>query len=170
MSLLFSHQDMSNSLRPHGLQHASLHCPSPSPRVCPNSCPLHSVMPPNHLILCHLLLFCLQSFLTSGSFPMSRFFASSGQSIGAPTSASVLPMNIQGWFPLRLTSLISLQSKGLSRVFSNTTVKKHQFFSTQSSLWSHNHMWLLKRPQPWLYGLSSAKWWLCFLTHCLGLS
>ena len=127
---------------------------------------------------CHLTIsssvtffsFCLQSFLTSGSFPMSRFFATSGQSIRAPTSASVLPMNIQGWFPLRLTSLISLQSKGLSRAFSNTTVQKDQFFSTQSSLQSHNHTWLLERPQPWLYGLSSAKWWLCFSTHCLGLS
>ena len=88
------------------------------------------MMPSNHLIL---FSSCLQSFPASGSFPMSQFFPSGGQSIGA--SVSVLPMNIQDWFPLGLTSLISLQSRGLSRVFSNTTVQKHQFFSTQLSLW-----------------------------------
>ena len=111
------------------------------------------VMPSNRLILCHPLL-----FPASGSFPMSQFFASGGQSIGASASASVLPMNIQGWFPLGLIGLISLQSKGLSRVFSNTTVQKHQFFSTQASLWSnsHIHTWLLEKPQLWLDGL---PWW-----------
>ena len=92
------------------------------------------VMPSKHLILCCLLL---QSFPASGSFPMSWFFPSSGQSIGASASASVLPMNTQGWFPLGLTGWISLLSKGLSRVFSNTTVQKHQFFSTQ--LWRLSH-------------------------------
>ena len=94
------------------------------------------------------LSFCLQSFPASGSFPMSQIFASGGPSIGVSASASVLPMNIQGWFPQRLTSLISLQSKGLSRVFSNTTVQKHQFFSTQSSLWSNIHIctWPLEKP------------------------
>ena len=90
----------------------------------------------------------LQSFPASGSFPVSWFFSSGGQSIGVSASASVLPMNIQDWFPLGLTGLISLQSKGLSRVFSNTTVQKHQFFSTQLSLWSnsHIHTWLLEKP------------------------
>ena len=91
---------------------------------------------------------CPQSFLASGSFPMSQFFASGGQSIRASASASVLPMNIKDWFPLELTGWISLQSKGLSRVFSKTTVQKHQFFSTQPSLWSntHIHAWLLEKP------------------------
>ena len=94
-----------------------------------------SVMPSNHLILCHPpFSSCLQSFPASGSFPRSQFFTSGDQSIGASASASVLPMNIQDWFPLEWTDLISLQSKGLSRVFSNTTVQKHQFFGTQLSL------------------------------------
>ena len=91
---------------------------------------------------------CLQSFPASGSFPMSQLFASGGQSIGTSASPSVFPMNIQDWFPLRLTGWISLLSKGLSRVFSNTTVQKHQFFSTQPSLWSNSHIctWLLEKP------------------------
>ena len=91
---------------------------------------------------------CLQSFPASGSFPMSQFFLSSGQNIGASVLASILPMNIQDWFPLEWTGLISLQSKGLSRVFSNITVQKHQFFSAQLSLWfkSHIHTWLLEKP------------------------
>ena len=102
------------------------------------------VMPSNHLILCCPLLFCLQSFPALGSFLVSQFFASGGQSIGA--SASVLLMNIQDWFPLGLTGLI-LQSKGLSRVFSNTTVQKHQYFSGQLSLrsTSYIHAWLLEK-------------------------
>ena len=95
---------------------------------------IESVMPSNHLILFHPLSFCLQSFPASGSFPMSQFFASGGQSIGVSSSASVLPMNIQDWFPLGWTGWISLLSQGLSRVFSNTTVQKHQFFGTQFSL------------------------------------
>ena len=96
----------------------------------------------------------VQSSLASGSFLMSWLFASGGQSIGASASASVPPMNIQDWFPLGLSSWISLQSKGLSRVFSNTTVQKHQFFGAQPSLWSnsHIHMWVLEKPQLWLYG------------------
>ena len=108
---------------------------------------------------------CLQSFPTSGSFPMSRLFTFGGQSIGASTSASVLLMNIQGWLPLGLAGLISLLSKELSRVFSNTTVQKHQFFGAQPSLWSnsHIHTWLLEKPQLWLYGPLSSKWYLCFL-------
>ena len=90
----------------------------------------------------------LQSFPASGSFQMTQFFTSGGQNIGASASASVLPMNVQGWFSLWLTGLISLQSKGLPRVFSNTTVQKHQFFGDQPSLWSnsHIHMWLLEIP------------------------
>ena len=97
------------------------------------------VMPSNHLILCHPFSFCLQSCLVSGSFLMSQFFISGAQSIGVSALASVLPMNIQDWFPLGWTGLISLQSNVLSRVFSNTTVQKHQFFGTQLSLWSNSH-------------------------------
>ena len=110
------------------------------------------VMPSNHLILCHPLLFLLLSFPASGSFPMNQFFASGGQSIGASASASVLPMNIQGQFPLGWTGWISVLCKGLLRVFSSTTVQKHQFFGTQLSLWSNYHIstWLLEKPQLWL--------------------
>ena len=120
-----THSVVSDSLWPHGLQHAGPPCPSPTPGVCSNSCPSSRWSLPT--ISSSVISFsCLQSFSASGSFPMSQFFASGGQSIGA--SASVLPMNIQDWFPLGLTGWISLQSKGLSRVFSNTTVHKHQFF------------------------------------------
>ena len=109
------------TLRPHRLQHTRLPCPSPIPGACSNSCPSSWWCHPT--ISSSVIPFssCLQSFLTSGSFPMSQLFTSGGQSIGASASGSVLPMNIQDWFPLGLTSLISLQSKGLSRVFSNTT-------------------------------------------------
>ena len=102
---------------------------------------------PSHSLL-SLFSFCLQSFLASGAFSISRLFASGGQSIGTSASASVLPMNIQDWFPLGLTGLISLQSKGLSRVFSRSTVWKHQFFGAQPSLWSNSHIrtWLLEKP------------------------
>ena len=106
------------------------------------------VMPSNHLILCHLLFLHLQSFPASGSFSASQFFLSGGQSIGVSSSVSVLPMNIQDWFPLGWTGWISLQSKGLSRVFSNTTVQKHQFCGAQLSLSSnsHIHTWPLEKP------------------------
>ena len=109
---------------------------------------IESVMPSNHLILCRSLLLPLQSFPASRSFQMSQFFASGGQSIRVSASASVLPMNIQGWSPLGWTGQISLQSKGLSRVFSNTTVQKHQFYGAQLSLYSssHIHAWLLEKP------------------------
>ena len=111
---------------------------------------IESVMPSNYLILCQPFSSCLLSFPASGSFSVSQFFDSSGQSIGASPSASmsVLPMNIQDWFPLRWIGLISLQSEGLSRVFSNTTVQKNQFFGAQLSLWfnSHTHKWLLEKP------------------------
>ena len=157
--LLFSHSVMSNSLRPHGLQHARLPCPSPTPRTCSNSC--SSSQWYHSTISSSIIPFfsCLQSFPASGSFPISQFFTSGSQSIKVSASASVLPMNIQGWFPLGLTGLISLQSKGLSRVFSNTTVQKHQFFGTQLSLWStsHIHTWLLEKPWLWLDGPLSAK-------------
>ena len=131
---------MSNSLQPHGLQHARLPCPSPTPVAYSNSCPLSRWCHPTISSSVVPVSSCLQSFPASGSFPMSHFFTSCGQSIGA------LAMNIQDWFPLGLTGLISLQSNGLSRVFSNTTVKKQQFFSTQLSSWSnsHIHTWLLK--------------------------
>ena len=135
---------MSDSLLSHGLQHTRPPCPSPTPGVYSNSCPLiESVMPSNHLILCHPFLLPPSSFPASGSFPMSQFFTSGGQSIEA--SASVLPMYIQDWFPLGLAGLISLLSKGLSRVLSSTTVQKHQFVGAQLSLWSnsHIHTWLL---------------------------
>ena len=133
-SVQFSRSVVSNSLRLHGLQHARPPCPSPTPGVYSNSCPLSRWCHPT--ISSSVILFssCLQSLPASGSVPMSRFFASGGQSIGVSASASVLPMNIQDCFPLGWTGWMSLQSKGPSRVFSNTTVQKHQFFSTQLSL------------------------------------
>ena len=130
---------MSDSLRSHGLQHARLPCPSLSPRVYSDSCPLSQVIPSNHLIFCCPSSSCLQSSPASGSLPVSRLFPSGGQSIGASASASILPMNIQGGIPLGLTGLISLQPKELSRVFSSTTFRKHQFFDAQSSLGSNSH-------------------------------
>ena len=146
--LLFSPSVVPDSLQPHGLHHARPPCPSPGPRVCSNSCPSSQWCHPT--ISSSVIPFssCLQSFLASGSFPMSQFFTSGGQSIGVSALASVLPINIQDWFPLRLPTWISLQSKGLSRVFSNTTVQKHQFFGAQLSLWSnsHIHLWQLGKP------------------------
>ena len=138
--LLPYHSVMSNSLWHHGLQHPRLPCPSPCPRACSNSCPLSRWCHPTISSFVVPFSSCLQSFPASGSFLMSQLFASSVQSIGASTSASVLPMNNQDWFPLGLTDLISLQSKGLSRVFSNTRAQKHQFFSAQPSLWSSSHI------------------------------
>ena len=135
----FSCSVMSDSLRPHGLQHTRLPCPSPTPGACSNSCPPSRWCHPTISSSVITFSFCLSSFPAPGSFPMSQFFASGGQSIGASASASVLPMNIQDWFPIGLTGLISLQSKGLSRVFFNTTAQKHQFFSTQLSLWSNKN-------------------------------
>ena len=128
VSLLLSHSVVPNSLWLHELQHTRLPCPSPSPRVCSNSCPL------SHW--CYLIIsssdtpffFRLPYFPSLGSFPVSQLFASGGQSIEASVLASVLPMDIQGWSLLGLTGLISLLSKGLSRVFFSTTVQKHHFF------------------------------------------
>ena len=159
ISVQFSHSVMCDSLWPHGLQHARLPCPPSTPRACSNSCPSCWWCHPTILSSVVPFSSCLQSFPASGSFPMNQFFESGGQSIGVWVSASFLPMNIQDWFPLGLTGLISWQSKGLSRVFSNTTVQKHQFFSVQLSLWSnlHIHTWLLEKPWFWLNGPLFAK-------------
>ena len=136
----FSHSVMSNSLRPHGLQHARPPCPSPTPRACSKSCPLSRRCHPT--ILSSVIPFssCPQSFPASGSFQMSQLSASGGQSIGVSASASVLPVNIQDLFPLGWTGWISLQSKGFSRVFSSTTVQTHQFFGAQPSSQSNSHI------------------------------
>ena len=145
LSLLFSCEVMPHSLRPHGLQHTRLLCLSPSPGVCSNSCPSSWWCYPT--ISSSVTPFsCLQSFPASESFLMSWLFISGGQSIRASASKSVLLMNIQHWFPFRLTGWTSLWSKGLSSIFSNTTVQKHQFFNTQPSLWSNSHIhpWLLE--------------------------
>ena len=119
---------MFDTLWPHGLQHSRIPCSSLSPQVCSNSCPLSWWYHPTISSSVVPFSSCLHSFPASGSFLMRWLFASGGPSFGASISAPVLPMNIQGWFPLELTGLISLQSKGLSGVFSNTTVQKHQFF------------------------------------------
>ena len=144
--LVFSHSVVSDSLWPHGLQHARIPCPSLSPGVCSNSFLLSWWCHPT--ISSSVVPFCPQSFPASGSFLNSWLFPSGGQSIGASASASVPPMNIQDWFPLGLIFLICLQSRGLSRVFYNTTVGKHQFFGAQLSLWSnsYNCTWLLEKP------------------------
>ena len=138
---------VSDSLQSRGLQHARLPCPLSSPGACSNPCPLSLWCHPT--ISSSVIPFssCLQSFPASGSFPMSQFFTLGGQNIGVSASPSVLPMNNQDWFPLGLTGLISLLSNGLSRVFSNIIVQKHQFFSFQPFLWanSHIHTWLLKK-------------------------
>ena len=127
----FSHSFVSDSLQPHELQHARPPCPSPTPGIYPNSCPLSQRCHPTISSSAVLFSSCPQSFPASGSFQMSQLFASGGQSIGVWASTSVLPMNTQDPSPLGWTGWISLQSKGLSRVFSNTTVQKHQFFGTQ---------------------------------------
>ena len=133
-SVQFSHSAVSDSLQPHEPQHARPPCPWPTPGVHPNSCPLSWWYHPTISSSVMPLSSCPQSLPASGSFQMSQLFASGGQSIGVAASTSVLPMNTQDWFPLGWTDWISLQSKGLSTVFSNTTVQKHQFFSTQFSL------------------------------------
>ena len=130
----FSRSVMSDSLRPHEPQYVRPPCPSPTPGVPPNPCPLSRWCHPAISFSVVPFSSCLQSFPASGSFQISQLFASGGQSIGVSASASVLPMNTQDWSPLGWTGWISLQAKGLSRVFSNTTVQKHQFFSTQLSV------------------------------------
>ena len=147
-SVQFSRSVVSNSLRPHESQHARPPCPSPTPRVHSDSCPSSRWCHP--AISSSVVPFssCPQSLPASASFQMSQPFASGGQSIGVSASASALPMNTQDWSPLGWTGWISLQSKGLSRVFSNTTVQKHQFFGAQisSQTNSHIHTWPLKKP------------------------
>ena len=145
---MFSCSVLSDYLQPHELQHTRPLWPSPTPGVYPNSCPLSQ--------WCHLTIscsvipfsFCLQSFPTSGSFPKSQLFTAGGQNIGLSASTSVFPLNTQEWSPLGWTAHISLQSKGPSRVFSSTTVQKHQFFGTQLSSQSnsHIHTWPLEKP------------------------
>ena len=141
--LLFSPSVVSNSLRPHGLQHASVPCPSPTPGAYSKSCPLRQWCQPTISSSVVPFSSSLQPFPASGSFPVSRFFPSGAQRIGVSALASVISMNIQGWYHLRLTGLISLLSKGLSGVFSSTTVQRHPFFGSLPSLWSssHIHMW-----------------------------
>ena len=147
-SVHFSRSVVSNSLWPHKLQHARPPCLSPTPGVHPNPCPrsqwCHSTISSSVIPF----FSCPQSFPASGSFQMSQLFTWGGQSIGISASTSVLPMNTQDWSPLGWTGWIALQSKGLSRVFSNTTVQKHQFFGAQFSLQSnsHIHSWLLEKP------------------------
>ena len=134
ISVQFSHSVISDSLQPHEPQHTRPPCPSPTPRVYPNPCPSSRWCHPT--ISSSVIPFssCPQSFPASGPFPMSQLFPSGGQSIGVSASASVLLVNTQDWSPLEWIGWISLQSKGLSRVFSNTTVQKHQFFGAQLSL------------------------------------
>ena len=160
--LLFSHSVVHYPLWPHGLQYSRLLCPSLFPTVCSNSCPLSQWCHPTILSSVTSFSSCPQSFPASGSSPMSGLFTWGGQGIGVSASASVLPMIIQDLFPLGLTGLISLQSKGLSKI-SSTTAEKHKFFGAQLSLWSnsHIHMWLLEKSELWLDGHLLAKWCLC---------
>ena len=160
---------MSDSLGPHGLQHARLCCPSSSLRVCSNSCPLsrwcHPIIPSSVAPF----FSCPQSFPALGSFSVTQLFASGGQSIGVSASASVLPVNIQDWFPSGWTGWIFLQSKGLSRVLSNTTVQtisSSVFSFLNSAQVSHIHTWLLEKPYLWLDGYTlSAKYTLWIWTN-----
>ena len=147
-SVQFSCSVMSDSLWPHGLQHARLPCPSPTPGACSNSYPLSPWCHPTISFSVIPFSSHLQSFQASGSFQMSQLFIWGGQSLGVSASTSVIPMNTQDWSPIGWTGWISLQSKGLSIVVSNTTVQKHQFFVTQLSLSSnsHIHTWLLGKP------------------------
>ena len=154
---------MSDSLWPHGLQHARLPSPSLSPRICLNSCPLSSWCHPIISFSVTLFSFWFQSSPASESFPMSQLFASSSQSIRGSASASVLPMNIQGWFPFILTGLISLQSMGLSRVFSSTTIWERLFFGTQLPWWLRGYSVCLqcRRPgfEPWVGKIPWRRKW-----------
>ena len=148
IKFLFNCSVVSDSLQSHRLQHSRLSCPSVSPKVFSNSCPVSQWYHPTISFFVAPFSSCLQSFPASESFPMSRLFTSGGRSIGASASTSVFIMNIQGCFPLGLTGLISLLSKGLSTVFSSTTVQKHQFFGTQPSSQSnsHIHTWPQEKP------------------------
>ena len=158
-SVQFSHSVISESLWPHESQHARPPCPSPTPRVQSDSRPSSQWRHP--AISSSVVPFssCPQSLLASECFPMSQLFAWGSQTTGISASASFLPKNTQGWSPSEWTGWISLQSKGLSRIVSNTTVQKHQFFGAQLSSQSnsHIHIWLLEKPQTWLDGPLSAK-------------
>ena len=158
-SVQFSCPSMSDSLRPHELQHARPPCPSPTPRLHPNPCPSSQWCHPTISSTVVPFSSCPQSFPASGSFQRSQLFASGSQNTGVSASTSVLPMNTQDWSPLQRTGWVCLQSKGLSRVFSNTTVQKHQFFGTQPSSQSnsHIHTWPLEKLEPWLDGPLLAK-------------
>ena len=149
------------------MQHSRAPCPSPSPKVCPNSFQLHWWCHPAISSADALFSYCPQSFLASGTFPTSWLFASDDQNTRASTSASVFPMSIQGWFILRLTTLMSLMWKGFLGIFSSTTVWRYRFFGSLSSLQSSSHTCTrpLGRPLPWLYGSLLAEWCLCFSTH-----
>ena len=142
----FTYSVMSDSLQSQGLQHAKLPCRSSSPEACSNSCLLRQWSHPTISSSAVPFSSRLQSFQHQGFLLMNQLFSSGSQSVGASASASVLPMNIQDWFPLGLTSLISLSLKGLSKVFSKTTVEKHHLFGAQLSLWPNSHIytWLLK--------------------------
>ena len=169
-SVQFTCLVMSDSLRLHELQHNRPPCPSPTPGVYSNSCPSNR--------WCHAAISSFvipfssstQFLPASGSFPMSQLFPSGGQSTGVSASTSVLPKNTQDWSTLEWTGWTSLQSKGLSRVFSNTAVQKQQFFGAQLSSQSnsHIHTWPLEKPQPWLDGPLLAKQCLCFTMCYLG--
>ena len=148
VSVQFSRSVVSDSLQPHGLKHAKLSCPSLTPGACSDSYPSTWWCHPTISSSVVPFSSCLQSFQASGSFPMSQFFTSGSQSIGASASPSVLLMNIRDLISFSIDWFDLLQYKGLSRVFSNTTVQKHRFFGTQRSLWSdsHIHTWLLEKP------------------------
>ena len=162
---MFCHSVMSNSLQTPGLQRTRPPCPSPTPRVYSNSCPLSRWC---HPTISSPVIPSPPAFNLSqhqGLFQWVSSLHQEAKVLEFQLQHQSSQMNIQDWFPLELTNLISLQSKGLSRVLSNTTVRKHQFFGAQSSLWSnsHIHTWLLEKLQLWLYGPLSAKWCLCFL-------
>ena len=171
-SVQFSNSVVSDYLRPRILQHARPPCLSPTPRIYSNSCPSSRWCHP--AISSSVVPFssCPQSLPASGSFPVSQLFTWGGQSIGVSASASVLPMNIQGRFPLGLTSLITLLSKRLSRVFSCTTVRKHQFLRCSIFCMTQLSQLYVTTGKtialtPWIF---VSKVMLCFLIHCLGLS
>ena len=161
----------SNSLQSHGLQYTRPPCPSQPPKVCPSSCSLHQWCCPVISSSDILFSFCWQCFPASGTFSMSHLFTSDDQNIGASTSASVLPVNVQGWSPLRWTVFISLLSKGLSGVFFSTTVRRYPFFGILPSLWFsfHNCTWPLEDHSFDYTDLCWQNKGLCFLAHCLGL-
>ena len=158
---------MSDFLWPHGLQQARPSCPSPSPRVGPSSCPLHRWCYPTISSSVSLFSFSPQSYPASGSFPMSWFFTSGGQSIGASASASVLPVSIQGWFPLGLTGLISLQSTWPSRVFFSNNLKASILWCSVFFMVQHSHLYVATGKTIaltiWTF---VSKWCLCFLIYC----